>query len=338
MRVTNSRGRGLRRVVCCSIDMTTARVLGASGLTTPPLILGGNVFGWTADPATSMAVLDAFAAGGGRMIDTADVYSAWAPGHGGGESESVVGRWLERRGRRDDVIIATKVGMEVFGGKGLAPARIAAAVEGSLTRLRSDYIDLYFAHEDDPGTPLDATLEAFDRLVTAGKVRAIGASNYSAERLREALDVSQARSLVSYTVLQPHYNLVERSRFEGPLQQLCVERGIAAVPYFGLAAGFLTGKYRTPHDTAGKPRGAAATKYLTGHGLAVLDAIDRVAHEAHASPAHVSLAWLAAQPAVVAPIASATTVAQVHDLLGAMRLRLTDEQLASLDRASCSPT
>lgn len=310
------------------------RPLGTSGLTTPPLILGGNVFDWTTDQTRSFAVLDAFVAGGGRMIDTADVYSAWAPGHRGGESESVIGAWLTRRGRRDDVLVATKVGLEVFGGKGLAPERIRAGVDGSLKRLRTEYIDLYFAHADDPQTPLETTLEAFDRLITAGKVRAIGASNYTAERLGEALDISARRSLAAYTVLQPHYNLVERGKFEGALQDLCVERGIAAVPYFGLASGFLTGKYRNPSDTDGKARGAAAMRYLSEYGLAVLAALDAVARQTHATPAQVALAWLAAQPAVAAPIASATTVEQVNELVGAMRLQLSDEQVATLDAAS----
>jgi aryl-alcohol dehydrogenase-like predicted oxidoreductase len=309
------------------------RALGSSGLTTPPLILGGNVFGWTSDQATSLAVLDAFVGGGGRLIDTADVYSAWAPGHRGGESEAVIGEWLTRRRRRDDVLVATKVGMEVFGGKGLTPERIIAGAEGSLTRLRTDYIDLYFAHQDDPETPLEATLEAFTRLVTAGKVRAIGASNYSADRLRQALDVSAAHSLASYTVLQPHYNLVEREKFEGPLQDVCVEQGLAAVPYFGLASGFLTGKYRSEADAAGKPRGAAAMRYLNDRGLRVLDAVDAVAGEAHATPAQVALAWLAAQPSVAAPIASATSVDQVNELLGAMHLELSAGQLAALNGA-----
>jgi len=229
--------------------------------------------------------------------------------------------------------VATKVGMEVFGGKGLTPERIIAGAEGSLTRLRTDYIDLYFAHQDDPETPLEATLEAFTRLVTAGKVRAIGASNYSADRLRQALDVSAAHSLASYTVLQPHYNLVEREKFEGPLQDVCVEQGVAAVPYFGLASGFLTGKYRSAADAAGKPRGAAAMRYLNDRGLRVLDAIDAVAREAHATAAQVALAWVAAQPSVAAPIASATSVDQVNELLGAMRLELSAGQLAALSAA-----
>lgn len=310
------------------------RKLGTTGLSTPPLILGGNVFGWTVDQGAAFGILDAFVAGGGRMIDTADMYSAWAPGNKGGESESIIGAWLKRRGRRDDVLIATKVGMKVFGGEGLAPARIAAAVEGSLTRLGTDFIDLYFAHKDDAGTPLAETLEAFDRLVKAGKVRAIGASNYEAGRLKEALDVSAAKKLASYTVLQPQFNLLERGSFEGPLQDLCVARGVASVPYYGLASGFLTGKYRAPTDTAGKARARAVEKYVNERGFKVLGALDRVAAELKATPAQVALAWLAAQPAVAAPIASATSVRQVEELLGSMRLDLNAQQLALLDAAS----
>jgi aryl-alcohol dehydrogenase-like predicted oxidoreductase len=302
-------------------------------LTTPPLILGGNVFGWTADRAASLAVLDAFVAGGGRMVDTADAYSSWVPGHRGGESETLIGEWLTRRGRRDDVLVATKVGFEVFGSAGLAPDRIVASAEGSLKRLRTDYIDLYFAHRDDMNTPLESTLEAFHRLVTAGKVRAIGASNYTADRLREALDVSVARSLTPYTVLQPEYNLVARDKFEGPLQNLCVERGVAVVPYFALASGFLTGKYRGQSDTSKSPRGSGAVRHLNERGLRVLKALDDVAAESGATPAQVALAWLAAQPAIAAPIASATTVPQVEELLGALRLTLTADQLRTLDAA-----
>lgn len=312
------------------------RKLGSSGLTTPPLILGGNVFGWTADQATSFSILDAFLAGGGRMVDTADVYSSWAPGNQGGESETIIGAWLANRGRRDDVLIATKVGMQMGGGQGLAPDRIATAVEASLKRLRTDHIDLYFAHKDDPETPLEATLAAFDRLLQAGKVRAIGASNYDAPRLADALSTSAEHGLASYSVLQPQFNLLERPSFEGPLQDLCVARGIAAVPYYGLASGFLTGKYRNQADLAGKARSRAAEKYLNDRGWGVLAALDRVAAECRATLAQVALAWLAAQPAVAAPIASATSVTQVKDLLGAMRLSLTAEQLATLDVASKS--
>ena len=310
------------------------RTLGASGLSTPPLILGGNVFGWTADRATSHKVLDAFVAGGGRMIDTADAYSTWVPGHQGGESESIIGEWLQARGRRDDVMIATKVGADMYGSRGLAPERIAKAVDASLARLRTDYIDLYFAHFDDEKTPLADTLGAFDAAVTSGKVRSIGASNYTADRLREALDIGAARSLTSYSVLQPHYNLVERAKFEGALQELCVERGVATVPYFALASGFLTGKYRGMANPEEGARGGAVKGYLNDFGYGVLAALDSVAKELEATPAQVALAWLAAQPAVSAPIASATRVAQVEELLGAMRLTLTPEQLLSLEKAS----
>lgn len=313
--------------------MMNERPLGDSRLTTPPLILGGNVFGWTADRQTSFAILDAFVAGGGRMIDTADVYSSWVPGNQGGESETVIGEWLAARGRRDDVLIATKVGMALGGTTGLAPARIMSAVDASLKRLKTDVIDLYFAHRDDSETPLEDTLEAFDRLVRAGKVRAIGASNYNAERLKEALEISETRGLRHYTVLQPQYNLVERDEFEGALQELCVARTIAVVPYYGLASGFLTGKYRTAADLSGKARGSVVEKYLNEHGLRVLAALDEVASEAGVAPSQVALGWLAAQPAVAAPIASATSVAQVEELLGAMRLELTADQVARLNAA-----
>ena len=313
------------------------RKLGDSGLITPPLILGGNVFGWTAGEATSFSILDAFVAGGGRMIDTADAYSTWAPGNQGGESETVIGAWLAARGRRDDVLIATKTGMELAGSKGLAPARIAQAIEASLRRLRTDYIDLYFAHKDDPETPLADTLEAFDRLVRAGKVRALGASNYDAARLQQALDLSAQQGFAAYTVLQPWYNLVERDKFEGPLQDLCVARNIAAVPYYGVASGFLTGKYRSTADVAGKPRSRAVEKYVNEFGFGVLRALDTVAAQTGAKPAQIALAWLAAQPAVAAPIVSATTVTQLEELLSATRIMLTAEQLALLNAASQKP-
>jgi aryl-alcohol dehydrogenase-like predicted oxidoreductase len=314
--------------------MTNERRLGNSGLTTPPLILGGNVFGWTADESTSHDILDAFVAGGGRMIDTADVYSAWAPGNRGGESETIIGRWLATRGRRDDVLIATKVGWEMQGDIGLAPEQIERRVEASLQRLGIDTIDLLFAHRDDPDTPLEATLQAFDRLVKAGKVRALGASNYEAPRLQEALATSNRLGLARYSVLQPQYNLLERDSFEGPLQDTCAAEDIAAVPYYGLASGFLTGKYRSPSDLAGKARGSSVEKYLNEYGLGVLAALDTVAAQTGATAAQVALAWLAAQPAVAAPIASATSVAQTEELLGAMRLTLTSEQLATLTTAS----
>ncbi len=317
--------------------MTLERQLGNSGLTTPPLILGGNVFGWTADANTSHAILDAFVAGGGRMIDTADVYSAWAPGNRGGESETIIGSWLAARGRRDDVLIATKVGWELQGDSGLTREQIDRRVEASLQRLGIDTIDLLFAHRDDPNTPLEETLQAFDRLVKTGKVRAIGASNYEAPRLQQALEISDQSGLARYSVLQPQYNLLERDSFEGPLQDLCVAQGIAAIPYYGLASGFLTGKYRSKADLAGKARGGAVEGYLNDFGLGVLAALDAVAAQTGATAAQVALAWLAAQPGIAAPIASATSVAQTEELLGAMRLHLSPDQLATLDAATRQP-
>ena len=299
-----------------------------------PLILGGNVFGWTADRATSFSILDAFVAGGGRMIDTADGYSRWVPGHSGGESEAIIGEWLAARGRRDDVIVATKVGVEMNGEKGLKPDRVRRSCDASLARLRSDYIDLYYAHYDDPETPLADTLEAFDRVVREGKARALGASNHTAARLAEALDTSAAKGFAAYSVLQAEYNLVARRSFEGPLQQVAVERGLEVVSYYSLASGFLTGKYHSARDVEGRARQQGAGKYVNDFGLRVLAAVESVAREAGATPAQVSLAWLMAQPGVTAPIASATSVAQVEELLAATRLTLTPEQLATLDRAS----
>jgi aryl-alcohol dehydrogenase-like predicted oxidoreductase len=308
--------------------------LGASGLSTPRLVLGGNVFGWTVGGADAFALLDRFAAAGGTMIDTADVYSAWVPGHEGGESESLIGEWLKRRGRRDDVLIATKVGMLAGeGGAKLEPARIAAAAEASLARLGT-HIDLYYAHQDDEATPLADSLGAFDALVKAGKVRAIGASNYGAERLAEALAVSEREGLARYEVLQPEYNLMVRDRFEGALQQLCIDRGIGVLPYFGLASGFLTGKYRSAADKAKSVRGGRMDAYLDERGFRVLKALDEVAAEADASPAQVALAWLAARPGVTAPIASATGPEQLEELLGVMTLELSAAQVERLSAAS----
>ncbi len=311
----------------------------APGLDTPPLILGGNVFGWTIDDAAGFAVLDAFVAAGGRMIDTADAYSAWVPGNRGGESEAAIGRWLKRRGRRDDVAITTKVGMlPGEGGEGLAPARIAAAIDASLARLGTDHVDLYLAHRDDADTPQEEVAEAFDRLVRAGKVRAIGASNFSPARLASALDIAEANGLARYEVLQPYYNLVERRQegqpFEGALQALCVARGIAVTPFYSLANGYLTGKYRSQADLRQSSRGDRVRAYLDGRGPAVLAAMDGVAAETGASLAAVALAWLACQPSVAAPIASATSAAQVAELARAMTLELSAGQLDRLDRAS----
>ncbi len=298
-----------------------------------PLVLGGNVFGWTADEAASFAVLDRFVEGGGTLIDTADMYSSWVPGHVGGESERVIGAWLKRGVPRDALTIATKVGLlPGRGGAGLAPARIAAACDESLDRLGVEAIDLYFAHRDDPDTPLADTLAALDALVRAGKVKALGASNYSAERLAEALALADANGWTRFTVCQPEYNLVSRDGFEGALQDLCVAEGIEVIPYFGLASGYLTGKYRTDADLAGA-RGGAVRPWHEGRGPAVLAAMDSVAAETGAPLAAIALAWLAAKPGVTAPIASATSPAQVDELLAAARLALTPAQVALLDAA-----
>lgn len=314
--------------------MTQLRKLGSSGLTTPTLVLGGNVFGWTLKAPKAFDVLERFIDGGGTMIDTADVYSAWIPGHVGGESETVIGDWLSRRGRRDDVLIATKVGMlPIDGPKPLDPELIARHVEDSLGRLQTDYIDLYYAHQDDPDTPVDEVLHAFAELVAAGKVKAIGASNFTAERLEESLDISAARGWPAYSVLQPGLNLIQRDGFCGALQQLCIERNLGVLPYFGLASGFLTGKYRSVDETKDRPRVYRLKDYFTEANLAMLAVMDGVAAETGASLAQISLAWVAAQPGVTAPIASATSVAQLDELLGSLTLELSAEQLARLDAA-----
>jgi len=314
--------------------MTDLRRLGASDLKIAPLVLGGNVFGWTADRDASFAVLDAFVDGGGTMIDTADVYSAWVPSHRGGESETMIGEWLRTSGKRDRVKIATKVGMlPGDGGEKLSPVRIAAACDASLQRLGTDHIDLYFAHQDDDATPQEAVAEAFARLVEAGKVRVLGASNFHAARLKSAIEGARAAGLPHYQVLQPEYNLVSRTKFEGELQSYCVEYNIGVVPYYGLASGFLTGKYRSADDLNKSVRGGRMTELLEGKGQAMLAAMDDVAEETGATLARIALAWLIAQPGVTAPIASATSAAQIADLLPAMDLRLSDDQLARLTDA-----
>jgi len=312
----------------------TLRRLGSTDLKIAPLVLGGNVFGWTADRAASFAVLDAFVAGGGTMIDTADVYSAWVDGHQGGESETMIGEWLKASGKRDDVLIATKVGMlPGEGGEKLAPARIAAAAEASLKRLGTDRIDLYYAHQDDDSVPQNEVLTAFGKLVDAGKVRVIGASNFHAARLKSAVDVAKADGLPRYHVLQPEYNLVSRHKFEGELQDYCVSENIGVLPYYGLASGFLTGKYRTPDDFAQSVRGGRMADVLAGPGTPVLAAMDAVAEETGATLAQIALAWLIAQPGVTAPVASATSAKQLDELLPAMTLALSDAQLGSLTNA-----
>ncbi len=312
--------------------MTSAarRPLGGTGLAVFPLCLGTNVFGWTADEAASFAVLDAYAAGGGNFLDTADVYSDWVPGHVGGESEAVIGQWFAARGNRTDMVLGTKVG----GAGGLGRANIATRVQRCLSRLCTDYIDILYAHFDDPHTPLEETLNAFTELVRDGKVRHVAASNYSAERLAEALAVSDRESLARYEVLQPLYNLMERDRFEGPTSQLCLAEGIAVLPYFGLARGFLTGKYRPGDPRPDSPRAVKAASYLDARGVAVLAALDGVAARHGVSVASVALAWLAAQPSVVAPLASARNPEQLIDLLASLEVTLQADEIALLCEAA----
>lgn len=314
-------------------SMSSLRTLGSSDLEVFPLNLGGNVFGWTADRAQSFAVLDAYTAAGGNFVDTADAYSAWAPGNKGGESETVIGDWLAERGNRSDIVIATKVGSHP-DRKGLSATTIRAAAEESLRRLRTDYIDLYYTHYDDPSVPVEEFLTALDALVREGKVRAIAASNITPERLQESLDFSDREGVARYVALQPQYNLVSRDTYEGPLKDVASRGGLAAMPYFALASGFLTGKYR-PGTTVDSARAAGAGKHLeTERGVRVLAALDEIAAGRGAEPATVALAWLAAQPTVAAPIASARTVEQLPALLAVADLTLTDEELTKLTRAS----
>lgn len=308
------------------------RPLGRSGLSIAPLVFGGNVFGWTADEAMSHRLLDAFIDGGFNAVDTADVYSAWVPGHAGGESEGVIGRWLAARGRRDDVLVLTKVAMW-SAQPGLSAANIVAAAEGSLKRLRTDHIDLYQAHQDDPQTPLDETLEAFERLVQAGKVRAIGASNMPPDRLAQSLAVSADKGLARYETIQPKFNLYDRDEVEGGLAALTARAQIGVISYYGLAAGFLTGKYRSEADLEGKARGRTVGQYLNARGLQILAALDAAAKAVSATPAQVALAWIMAHPAITAPIASATSVEQLTELMGAARLKLPAEVIATLNAA-----
>lgn len=292
------------------------------------LCLGGNVFGWTADQDASFAVLDKFYEAGGRMVDTAQGYSDWAPGHVGGESEAMIGKWLEARGVRADMLIATKTGMHCNPGD-LAPAKVAEELEKSLERLRSDYVDLYYAHRDDATVPLDEVAGGFDALVKAGKVRELGASNFTADRLTAAIETAQAAGLTPYSVLQNEYNLVRRSDYEGAVQDLCVARGIAALPYFGLASGFLTGKYRTTADFAQSARGYGMDRFFE-QGLPILGVMDVIAAETGASHAAIALAWINAQPGIAAPIASARVPEQLDALLEAVTLELSADQLARL--------
>jgi aryl-alcohol dehydrogenase-like predicted oxidoreductase len=309
------------------------RPLGRSGLQVSPLCLGGNVFGWTADEATSFAILDRFVDAGANFIDTADVYSRWAPGHVGGESETIIGNWLARTGKRGRVVIATKVGSDMGQGRrDLSRTWIRKAVEDSLRRLRTDVIDLYQSHWDDTETPLAETLGTYAELIREGKVRAIGCSNYDAPRLREALALHASQGLPRYESLQPHFNLVDRGGYAGEREEICRQEGIGVIPYYSLASGFLTGKYRKPEDAAGRARSGAG-KYLDADGLALLATLDEVAARHRATPAQVALAWAMARPGLTAPIASATSVAQLDELLGATRIALDADSIAKLDAA-----
>jgi aryl-alcohol dehydrogenase-like predicted oxidoreductase len=309
--------------------------LGKSDLEVPVICLGGNVYGWTVPETETFRQLDSALEAGLNFVDTADVYSRWAPGHKGGESETILGKWFAKSGRREEVILATKVGMDLGDGKkGLKAAYIEQAVEDSLRRLQTDYIDLYQAHKDDAETPLEETLGAFDRLVRAGKVRHIGASNYSGARLAEALRVSKDNGLVSYVCLQPHYNLVERADFETDLLPVVQEHGIGVIPYFSLAAGFLTGKYRSEQDADGAARGKMVGKYLNDWGFGVIAALDEVAKAHQSTPARVALAWLIAQPGVTAPIASATSEKHLTDLVEATKLTLGAASIEKLNAVS----
>lgn len=311
------------------------RALGKSGLEVKPLALGGNVFGWTIDEATSFRVLDAFVDAGFNLVDTADVYSRWAPGNQGGESETILGKWIRQAGKRDRIVLATKVGLEMGPDqKGLSRAHILHAVEDSLKRLRTDRIDLYQAHRDDPATPLEETLGAFDELIRQGKVRSIGASNYSAGRLAEALRISTENGLAAYQCLQPEYNLCERAGFETELEPVCREAGLGVIPYYSLASGFLTGKYRAEADLARSARGQSVKKYLNDRGFRILGALDEVAARYSSTPARVAIAWLMARPSVTAPIASATSLDQLADLVEATRLELDRPAVELLDAAS----
>ncbi len=311
------------------------RKLGGSGLEVAPLAFGGNVFGWTADEATSFRLLDAFVAAGFNLIDTADFYSRWAPGHQGGESETILGRWLRRSGKRGQVVIATKVGLEMGPGeKGLSRDYILRAAERSLRRLQTDVIDLYQSHIDDEATPLEETLGAYAELMKQGKVRAIGASNYSAARLAQALQVSRDNGLPRYECLQPLYNLYDRAPYEEALEPLCVREGLGVITYFSLASGFLTGKYRSEADLSKSPRGERVKKYLDERGFRILRALDEVAGRYGSTPARVALAWLLARPGVTAPIASATSLEQFRDLVEATRLQLDAAAVEQLNRAS----
>jgi len=311
--------------------------LGQTGLSVPAIMLGGNVFGWTVNEADSFRILDAAFDAGLNFIDTADIYSTWAPGNKGGESETIIGKWFARSGRRNQVTIATKVGMDMGGGrKGLAAKYMEQEIEDSLRRLQTDHIDLYQSHEDAPAVPIEETMRAFDAMVKKGKVRFIGASNFNGARLREAMETSKRLGLASYQTLQPHYNLMDRAAYESDLAPVAAEYSLAVIPYLSLAAGFLTGKYRGALDLSKSPRGGGMSKYLNDRGHRVLDALDAVAKEHNSSQATVALAWLLAQPNIAAPISSATKVEHIKDLVAATELKLSPEAVQRLTAASAS--
>jgi aryl-alcohol dehydrogenase-like predicted oxidoreductase len=315
------------------------RKLGKSAIAIAPLMFGGNVFGWTVDEAMSFKLLDGFVGAGFNAIDTADVYSKWVSGNKGGESETIIGKWLKARGGRDKLVIATKVGIEMPGiGQGLKKDYIVARVEDSLKRLQTDYIDLYQSHTDDKSAPFEETLGAYSQLIEQGKVRVIGASNHEAPRLAEALKTSAAKKLPRYESLQPLYNLSDRAGFEKELEPLCMKEKVGVIPYYALAAGFLTGKYRTAADLGKSARGDRVKGYLNERGLRILKALDEVSARLGAKPAHVALAWLIARPSVTAPIASATSMAQLEDLIAGTRLELDRGAIEQLDAASGPPT
>ena len=312
-----------------------SRPLGRSGLLVAPLAFGGNVFGWTVDEQTSFALLDAFVDAGFNLIDTADVYSRWVPGHAGGESETIIGRWLQASGKRSRIVLETKAGMEMGPGQsGLSRRYLRSAVEASLRRLQTDHIDLYQSHEDDPATPMEETLAAYAELIREGKVRAIGASNFSAARLALALATSKRLGLPRYETLQPLYNLYDRAAYEAELEPLCRAEGLGVIPYYGLAKGFLTGKYRSAADIGQSPRGAGVKGYLNARGMRILAALDAEAAESRSTPAQVALAWQMARPGLTAPIASATSLAQWQEIKGAASLELSAAAIARLDAAS----
>jgi aryl-alcohol dehydrogenase-like predicted oxidoreductase len=311
------------------------RRLGQSSLEVSPITFGCNVFGWTVDEKTSFALLDAWLDAGFNFLDTADVYSRWHPGNSGGESEVIIGKWMKARGNRDKIVLATKLGIEIAPGKkGLSRAYMQTAVADSLRRLQTDYIDLYQSHRDDPETPIEETLSAYAELVKAGKVREIGASNFAADRLAESLKVSAAKGLPRYQSLQPQYSLVERNEFEGALEDLCLAEKVGVIGYYSLASGFLTGKYRSRADTEGRARGPGAAKYLNDYGLGVLKALDEVAARYEAKPGQIALAWLIARPSVTAPIASATNLEQLAELVEAAEIELDAESIQKIDAAS----